>query len=738
MKNRKILSLLLALVMVFSLTGSAFAAGTDSIVIVYTNDIHCAVDQIKSDDGTVTNMGFAGLTAYVKSLKAAYGEANVTLVDAGDAIQGEAIGTLSKGEYIVDIMDEVGYDICIPGNHEFDYGMDQFLSLAEKAKSDYVSSNFMNLLTGESVFDAYKIITYGDVSVAYVGVSTPETFTKSTPTYFQDDEGNYIYGFCEGNEGADLYAAVQSAVDAAVAAGADYVVAVGHLGSEGVEDAWSSLSVIANTTGICALIDGHSHSTVAGSVVKNKDGKDVLLTQTGTKLASIGTLVIDPSTGAVSSALVSGLDAVDEGVDAFVKDIQSSYEELLKSVVAKTDVDLTTLKADGTRAVRSKETNLGDLCADAYRIILGADIAFVNGGGVRANISAGDITYEDIIKVHPFGNMACVIEATGQQVIDALEMASRLYPEENGGFLQVSGLNYTIDSTIESSVVIDDKGSFVSVDGARRVKDVKVLDSATGEYLPIDLDKTYTLASHNYMLKSGGDGINMFMGNNVLQDEVMLDNQVLITYIQDVLGGVVGDEYSELTGQGRISIRGVPFLDVPSTEWYYAEIVLAYEKGIVDGVSETSFVPTANLKRQDFVTLLYRLAGSPEADVTKLAFNDVAADAYYASAIAWAVENNVVEGQSDTLFGVGQSLTRQDMVTLLYRYAIFADMDVSAGEQTDLQGYSDVNQVSEYALPAFKWACGAGVIQGTDEGLSPLKTSNRAMGTAVLLRTAAA
>lgn len=557
----KRLALLLALVMVFSLMVPAFATDgqpaatgsaspeTSKIVILHTNDVHCGIDQAKADD-KVTNIGYAGVAACKAELEAQYGEDNVTLIDAGDAIQGGPIGTLTKGSAIVEIMNKVGYDLAIPGNHEFDYGMDNFLSLAkDKAEYDYICSNFTDL-EGKAVFDAYKVLTYGEVKVAYVGIDTPETFTKSTPTYFQNDKGEYIYSFQQGNEGKDLYNAVQKAVDSAKKDGADYVVAIGHLGDNGSTEVWKAQTVIANTTGIDLFIDGHSHEQIEKTVA-NKDGEDVVWAQTGTKLAAIGKVVIDTESGEINSELVTGYDKQDEAVAAFVKEKNDAFEAELKKVVAKSEVELTINNADGKRLVRSGETNLGDLCADAYRTMLGADVAFVNGGGVRANISAGDMTYEDIINVHPFGNEACLVETTGQKILDALEFGSRNYPEENGGFLQVSGVTYTIDAGIPSSVVMNDEKEFVRVDGAYRVTDVMV----NGE--PLDVEKTYTLASHNYMLKSGGDGFVMFKTDKLLKDSVMIDNAVLINYIVDKLGGTVtAEQYGK--SAGRITIKEAP------------------------------------------------------------------------------------------------------------------------------------------------------------------------------------
>ena len=604
--KRRFLSLWIALLMVLSLTTGisipSFAADKD-IVVLYTNDVHCGVDD---------NIGYAGLALYKKEMLAQ--TPYVALVDGGDAIQGAPIGTLSDGGYLIDIMNKVGYDFAVPGNHEFDYGMPRFLELAEKLNCGYYSSNFMDLRTGSAVFAPYKMFTYGNTKVAFVGATTPESFTKSTPTYFQDGNGTYIYGFCEDESGKKLYTQIQASVDQAKAEGAEIVVLVGHLGENGTTDQWTSDNVIKNTAGIDAVIDGHSHE-VYNKYVKNKDGKDVLLTQTGTKLKNIGKLTIktdgtmtsemvtkvpegvvtstytvkkgdslsriakrelgsydryreiynsnravlkDPNVLTVGSQLIipaksavtADGKAIDYDTDRFIKAIQSQYNETLKTVIGRTDTELTINNpATGNRAVRSGETNLGDLCADAYRVVLGADIGLSNGGGVRASIKPGNITYNDTLTVFPFGNMGCVAEVKGQQIKDALEMASKNYPKESGGFLQVSGLTYTINSQTPSSVQVDEKGNFLKVNGAYRVSDIMVGGT------PLDVNKTYIVASHNYMLKSGGDGMTMFKGSKIIRDEVITDVDLLSSYIRNQLGGNVGSDYANPAGQGRITTK---------------------------------------------------------------------------------------------------------------------------------------------------------------------------------------
>ena len=503
----------------------------DDIVILYTNDVHCGLED---------HLGYAGLSAIKTSLEAA--GKHVLLVDNGDAVQGDTVGTLSKGTYIIDIMNRVGYDVATPGNHEFDYGMEQFMALTEQANFPYVSCNFVDA-EGKTVLEPYVIIETAGVKLAFVGITTPRTFTSSTPRYFQNDAGEFIYGFCQDETGEKLYSTVQKTVDAARAAGAQFVIAMTHLGIEADCAPWMSTDVITHTSGIDAVLDGHSHSKIEGELVKNKDGKNVLLSSTETKLAYVGCLTIK-NDGSMTSVLLD-----DAGVKGFVGDIEKQFEELVGKVVANTKVALAvTDPKTGERMIRQNETNLGDLCADAYRAMSGADVAFVNGGGIRKDIAAGDITYGDIIAVHPFGNMLCVVEATGQEILDALELSASKLPAEYGGFLHVSGLRYTIDLQVPSSVKLDENGLFASVDGERRVKDVTIGDA------PLDPAKTYTVSSHNYLLRNGGDGYTMFMDNPLLQDSVMIDNQVLINYIVDVLGGTVGDAYADPYGDGRVTI----------------------------------------------------------------------------------------------------------------------------------------------------------------------------------------
>jgi len=507
--------------------------GTDDIVILFTSDVHGSVD---------SGWTYSGVDVIRKQL---IEKGNIViLVDNGDSIQGEPLATMTEGSAIIELMNTLGYDIATIGNHEFDYGVDRFMELAQMAKFPYVSCNFNK--SGELVFYPYIIKSINGIKIAFVGITTPWTLRSSIPLHFMDKDGNYIYGFMQGGDGKILYDAVQKAVDEARTEGADYVIAMAHLGNVAEHKPYTYADVLANTTGIDVLIDGHSHD-LDQVTMKNKDGKKVIRSACGTKLEAIGYVRITAN-GEISTGLYrwnNDENAVEVlGLESDMNEACNQAKEklstVLAEVVAKSEIDLLIKDpVTDTRLVRNQETAIGNLCADAYRYISGADIAFVNGGGVRDNLLKGDITREDILKIYPFGNMLSVCEATGQEILDALEFSVHSWPNEFGGWLCPSGIRYEVHTYINSGVVTDVAGMFVGVKGEYRVKNVYVGDE------PLDLNKTYTVASNDYIIQKMGDGYTMFADNIILQDSVMLDAQVLIKYITEGLGGVIRHEYLE-------------------------------------------------------------------------------------------------------------------------------------------------------------------------------------------------
>ncbi|MBR3934284.1 MAG: 5'-nucleotidase C-terminal domain-containing protein [Clostridia bacterium] len=510
------------------------AADTQEIVILFESDVHCSVD------------GYAKIAALKDEISddAEY----VGVVTSGDFVQGGSLGIVSKGEYIINIMNLIGYDAVGLGNHEFDYKTERLHELVNKLDSTVVCSNYKKIGEEKSVFNPYIIVPYGDTEVAYIGIITPDTLTSSSPAQFKNEEGQYTYSFCADT----LYENTQKSIDAAKKEGADYIIALAHLGTEYVFEQWSAQTLIQNTTGLDVVLDGHSHSVVEGMVVNDKAGNDVIVASTGTGFANIGKLTL--SDGAIKTELVptQTYEKTDEEITKYIATINEEYAKLGERKIGVSEVSLTTLDEQGNRIIRNAETNLGDFCADAYREITGADIGFINGGGIRNDIDTGDITFNEILGVFPFANKTCISEVTGQQIVDMLEYGLVFYPEENGSFQHVSGIKFDFDPQIKHSVMLDENQEFVSVEGARRVSDVEVLNQETGAYEPIVLDKKYTLASHSYLLMEYGGGATMFKGAKLLSDTGILDVELLESYITENLNGVIGGEYAQ--SQNRINI----------------------------------------------------------------------------------------------------------------------------------------------------------------------------------------
>ena len=628
MKRRSI-ALLLCLMLVCALAAPAAAAQTgtsEDIVILYTNDVHTYIDGPLSYDV---------ISGIKKELETQY--AHVLLVDAGDHVQGTAYGSMDKGETIIQLMNAAGYDLATLGNHEFDYGMDGCMQIVQWAQYPYVSCNFYEEVNGvreENVLPSYQIFDCGTEKLAIVGITTPESFTKSTPSYFQDESGNYIYGISGGEDGSALYADVQAAIDSAVAEGATKVIALGHLGDGLSSQPWTSAEVIANVSGLSAFIDGHSHSTVEGQNVTDKDGNSVVLTQTGQYFGQIGMMVISAETGEITTGFIGSEEILEPVVDEsgnpvkdeegndqtevvgyrLVSDLYTGAEwcsdetvaaikdqwiakigEQLGTVIGSTSLALDNYSADGTRLVRSQETNTGDFAADALYYLfdnmdMDVDVAIMNGGGIRNEAVTGEISYQTCKTIHTFGNVACLQTITGQQLLDALEWGARTAGtgEECGGFLQVSGITYKIDTQWPDSTQKDEKGVWIGgPTGGYRVHDVKVYNKETNAWDALDLEAHYNLAGYNYTLRDLGDGFNMFDGAVNVLDYVMEDYMVLANYVQAFEGGVVEAsnsplaekyeglllDYSTVDGSGRIVMEAasrdteetVPATQTPDT-----------------------------------------------------------------------------------------------------------------------------------------------------------------------------
>lgn len=502
------------------------------VTILYTNDVHTYIDK-QSPKLTY---------AAIADLKQSYQNAgkDVLLVDAGDHVQGTAYGSMDEGASIIKLMNAAGYDVATPGNHEFDYGMDRAKAIMKEADFPYLSCNWVDLRTTLRVLPSVKVFVRGGRRIAFVGVTTPETFTKSTPAYFMDKaQRKYIYDIQGGEDGKKLYDAVQKAIDKAKLL-ADVVIGLGHLGVDPSSSPWTSEEVIAHTSGFDAFIDGHSHTVMENKQVQDASGKAVTLTQTGSYFANVGEMTI-----AADGTITTKLIPTHEGMDATIAAMQTGWvntvDDMLGEKIAVGDSDFyVTDPATGKRRIRSAETNLGDFVADGIYTYfnevekLHCDVAIMNGGGIRADVPAGDWTFKTCKQVSPFGNVACLMSVTGKQIQDALEFAARFAGEggkENGGFLQVAGATYEIHTDIPNTVQTDEKNVWIgSATGTPRVQNVKIYDKASGSYLPLDPGATYALAGMNYTLRNLGDGFAMFDGAELIKDYVSEDYLVMSTY----------------------------------------------------------------------------------------------------------------------------------------------------------------------------------------------------------------
>ena len=699
------------------------AEKSDDIIIYYTNDVHTYIDKDLSYDN-IADLKQATLATHH----------NVLLMDAGDHIQGTAYGSMDKGKTIIELMNAAGYDVATLGNHEFDYNMTGTMNVIEWADFPYVSANFYhedpaNPGAGGWVDDGWEIqnpvlepfveFEMGDKTIAVIGITTPESFTKSTPAYFQNEKGEYIYGIAGGTDGQALYDYVQFAINAAQLGNPDAIIALGHLGDDPASQPWTSEELIANTTGLDAFIDGHSHSTVPGKEVLDKDGNAVLLTQTGEYFGAIGKMTITAE-GEISTELVTEVTGSDETVKAIKDEWMTAIDTQLGEVFGYTDIVFDNYDETG-RLVRKMETNTGNLAADALYYLfdnmgLDVDVAIMNGGGVRSKTITGELSYKTMKQIHTFGNVACLQTITGQQLLDALEWGARgTDAEEIGGFLHVSGVTYEINTAIESTVQMDEKGVWIGgPTGAYRVRNVKILQN--GEWVDLDLNAKYNLAGYNYTLRDLGDGFAMFDGAVNVVDYVMEDYMVLANYIQSFpvdettgLPTVTAENspYGSVYGEGRIKLlKG--FTDVPADAFYADAVNWAVEEGITKGTGDgTTFSPADELPRAQYVTMLWRAAGEPEATIAN-PFVDVKESDFYYDAVLWAFEKGITTGSDATHFDPAGITNRAQAVTFLWRY-------LDEPDSTTANDFSDV-PAGVWCEDAINWAVETEVTNGRGNG----------------------
>ncbi len=717
---KKLLSLFLVLALAFSLCVGVLAeepAGelAGEIVILHTNDVHGAISSY----------------AKVAALKAEYEAkgAEVLLMDAGDYIQGEPYVSVSQGETAIRLMNYVGYDVATIGNHEFDYGYENLAELAAAAEFPIIAANVM--YNGKTAFEANKVFELeSGVKVGVFGLSTPETATKAHPGKIKG------VTFLSGD---DMNKAAQAQVDELTAAGCDYIICLGHLGIDDSSKGYRSVDLLEAVTGIDVFIDGHSHSSLDDvKALVGEDCKvgDTLLTSTGTKLATVGAVVISEDGISIESVDLEKYegsdDVVEEAAQLVIDEVDAAYGE----VFAKSEVELCGEKAPGNR---TEETNNGDLIADAILWQAKKDgslpvadenvIAITNGGGIRAAIAAGDITKKDVNTVLPFGNTVAYVTVKGSVLLEALEASTYCTPEAVGAFPQVAGIEFTVDTNKAYDQGEQYPGStYYAPASINRV----TIESINGK--AFDPEATYVVVTNDF-LAAGGDTYYAFSVSTSVDTGIPMDEAVMSYITEELKGVVTAEKYGE--PQGRITVLEPVFTDVVEGKWYYDAVMTAYEKELMNGVTANTFEPLTAMNRAMLVTMLYRLEGSPavEGNVSET-FTDCKDTAYYANAVLWAFQNEIVTGRGETTFEPLSNLTRQEMAVILYNYMKYKGAD----EVTEPElSYSDADKVASWATAAVAYCTQTELMNGvTAETFDPAGSANRAMGATVLVRIAEA
>ena len=705
---KKILSLLLAVVMVFGLMTAAFAADADlagKTVVLHTNDVHGQVD----------------LYAKVAALKKDYEAkgADVILVDAGDYAQGTPYVSDSQGKTAIELMNAAGYDVVTLGNHEFDYGYANLQTIMKDAKFKVVCNIKYN---GKLAFDAsYVVETKGGLKVGFLGLTTPETSTKAHPAKIKGVTfmaQNALYSFAT-QEAADLKAG-----------GSDVVIALTHLGVDPESKPNRSTDLYANAKGIDFIIDGHSHT----KMTEGENGEPIQSTET--KLKYVGVVVIDNATKKIESNELIQLDGYaneDTDTKAAADAIITDVDARLGAVFAKSEVELNGKRDPG---VRTQETNLGDLITDALlwyatkdgKLDVPADhiVAVTNGGGIRASIKAGDITMKDINTVLPFGNTVAVVYISGEKLLESLEAATQSAPTALGGFPQIAGINLSLCTGAAYDKQDETYPGGSTYYGPKSINRVTI-NSINGK--PFRAKDTYAVVTNDFMA-AGGDVYYAFASSPKIVDTGTPMDEALVEFIKVKLNGVIGKEYEN--AQGRLNMA--VFNDVPNNIWYTKAVNYVAEKSLMNGTG-ASFKPMDSTSRAMLVTVLYRMAGSPEVEgKVSETFKDCVDGSYYANAVLWASQNNIVNGYGDS-FKPNQAVTRQEMAKILYGYDKVME---KAGETFAVQlTYTDLDSIAGWALEGVNYCTAAGYLSGSNNAFSPKGNATRAMTAQVLMNMTA-
>ncbi|MEG1528563.1 MAG: 5'-nucleotidase C-terminal domain-containing protein [Clostridia bacterium] len=458
---------------------------TGQVVVIHTNDTHGrAIADVKA---RTPQLGFAR----VKTLKAMYEKAGATVVtlDAGDVLHGLPIANMTKGENIVKILNQVGYDAMVPGNHDFNYGTARLLQFAGK-DATYTGATFAGKILSANFakddntkpLDSHIVIERGGKKIGIFGLSTKETLTKSHP----DNTKGYKFN--------DIVATATEEVAALKALNCDYIIALTHLGLDLSSGNETSQYLAEQVTGINLIVDGHSHTTLTTGKLVN----GALIVSAGNYIERIGVVVLNGAS--ITASLVNDKTLEEEATTkALLTQLNAETETLLAEKVGVTSVTLNGIRNN----VRRSQTNLGDFATDAMKFYGNAELAFTNGGGIRTNIEKGDITKKDLVTVFPFGNYVVTKTVSVGTIKAMLEHGIKDYPSTSGGFPQIAGFKYVFDGERSAG----DRVISITIGKATVYKDGAYQPIVKGQPETYE-NKTYSLATNDFTA-AGGDGYTM-------------------------------------------------------------------------------------------------------------------------------------------------------------------------------------------------------------------------------------
>ncbi|MDO4542092.1 MAG: S-layer homology domain-containing protein [Bacillota bacterium] len=716
-RTKRFLGILLVVCMCLAMASMGVLGDTNQLsgktVVVYTGNLRGDVDMLPK-------------VAQVEANYEAQG-ADVIIVDTGNFLQGSVYATYDSGKTLVNLMVAAGYDGVAIGSHEFDFGTgkvgveqhevyyqdDTLGKILSDAGLPATSANIMTKAADNSDINAYngyvEIATASGTKIGFIGLTDPNTVNQVLETNLTG------LSFLSDN---DLLTAAANQAASAKNSGSVAVIALGNTGS------------VTSINGVSSVVDTPSNAGLTA-----------------------GAIIINNSTGAIESSQSIELSSIND--DAAVKSEVDTAKAAIDAEYPSQNIVSNDYTLNGSQTdVRSQETNLGDLWCDALlwfakeggitsyytddaknsgntNIKVDSDhiVALWNGGNLRDYLNTGDVTLKDIQRVLPYPNRVAVVYLTGSELLEQLEACSQGLPcsddtfSQCASFMQVAGINYTVDAykTYDRGDAYELHNTWYKAKSIQRV----TINNVNGK--AFDPNATYAVITNNanyngmdasyVMLEKKDADISTITSADV--------RNVVLMYIQNKLNGQIGQKY--MVPQGRITVNTAApnsaYSDVAPNSWYQPYISQVTALGLMIGVGDNEFAPNDTSTRAMMVTVLYRMAGNPKTTAS-IPYTDVPANTWYSEAVAWATEQGVVNGTSTTTFSPLENITRQQMVTMFYRYAGTMGRDITA--RANLASFTGSSSISAYAVEAFQWAVATGIINGiTPTTLAPADTGTR-------------